>query len=83
MSPASQMIMLAPAPQRVMMMSAGLEVIGSVSQLIGVAAVLVWSVVATFVIVKIAAAITGLRVSEDIETQGLDMPIHGETGYHL
>ena len=54
-----------------------------VSQLIGVAAVLVWSVIATFVIVKIAAAITGLRVSEDIETQGLDMPIHGETGYHL
>ncbi len=54
-----------------------------VSQLIGVVAVLVWSVVATFVIVKIAAAITGLRVSEDIETQGLDTPIHGETGYHL
>ncbi|HSM41381.1 MAG TPA: ammonia channel protein, partial [Afifellaceae bacterium] len=54
-----------------------------VSQLIGVAAVIVWSVVATFVIVKIAAAITGLRVSEDIETQGLDTPIHGETGYNL
>lgn len=54
-----------------------------VSQLIGVVAVLVWSVVATFVIVKIAAAITGLRVSEDIETQGLDTPIHGETGYNL
>jgi Amt family ammonium transporter len=54
-----------------------------VSQLIGVVAVLVWSVVATFAIVKITAAITGLRVSEDIETQGLDTPIHGESGYNL
>jgi ammonia channel protein AmtB len=45
--------------------------------------VLVWSLVATFIIVKIAAGITGLRVSDDDETVGLDTTAHGETGYNL
>jgi Amt family ammonium transporter len=54
-----------------------------VTQAIGVGAVLVWSLVATFIIVKIAAGITGLRVSDDDETIGLDQTAHGETGYNL
>jgi Amt family ammonium transporter len=54
-----------------------------VTQLIGVVAVLVWSLAATFVIVKISAAIAGFRVSEDDETVGLDTTAHGETGYNL
>jgi Amt family ammonium transporter len=54
-----------------------------VTQAIGVGAVLVWSLVATFIIVKIAAGITGLRVSDDDETIGLDTTAHGETGYNL
>ena len=54
-----------------------------ITQLIGVGAVLVWSLAATFVIVKITAAITGLRVSDDQEMQGLDTTAHGETGYNL
>ena len=53
------------------------------TQAIGVGAVLVWSLVATFIIVKIAAGITGLRVSDDDETIGLDQTAHGETGYNL
>ncbi len=54
-----------------------------VTQLTGVVAVLVWSVAVTFVIVKIAAAVTGLRVEEDAEMEGLDTAAHGETGYNL
>ena len=54
-----------------------------ISQLVGVVAVLIWSVIATFVIVKIAEVITGLRVDEDAEMEGLDTSAHGETGYNI
>ncbi len=54
-----------------------------VAQLVGVVAVLIWSVIATFVIVKIAEVITGLRVDEDAEMEGLDTSAHGETGYNI
>ncbi|PAW87755.1 MAG: ammonia channel protein [Pedosphaera sp. Tous-C6FEB] len=47
------------------------------------AIVLVWSVGATLVIAKIVAlACDGLRVSEEVETLGLDLTEHGEEGYH-
>ena len=52
-------------------------------QLIGVFAACIWSAVASFVIVKIAQATTGLRVSEEDEVEGLDFTAHGETGYNL
>jgi ammonium transporter, Amt family len=52
-------------------------------QLTGVVAVLIWSVVASFVIVKVVQAILGLRVSAEIEEQGLDLNIHGERGYNM
>ena len=54
-----------------------------IAQLVGVLAVLIWSVIATFVIVKIAEVITGLRVDEDAEMEGLDTSAHGETGYNI
>ncbi|NND49764.1 MAG: ammonium transporter [Rhizobiales bacterium] len=54
-----------------------------VAQLIGVAAALVWSAVATFVIVKLTQALVGLRVNEEEEVEGLDYTAHGETGYRL
>jgi Amt family ammonium transporter len=47
-------------------------------QLYGVAVTLVWSGVATFVILKVIGALTGLRVSEMDERQGLDVSLHGE-----
>jgi Amt family ammonium transporter len=54
-----------------------------VIQLIGVAVGLVWSVVATLVLIKITQALVGLRVSEEEEVEGLDYTAHGETGYRL
>ena len=54
-----------------------------IAQLVGVVAVLIWSVIATFVIVKIAEVIVGLRVDEDAEMEGLDTSAHGETGYNI
>ena len=52
-------------------------------QLTGLIAVLVWSLVASFILVKIVQATVGLRVSDDEELEGLDVTSHGETGYNL
>lgn len=52
-------------------------------QLIGAVATLVWSAVATVVLVKITQAICGLRVSEETAIEGLDFATHGERGYNL
>ena len=49
----------------------------------GVIAAAVWSVVATFVLVKLVSWTTGLRVDAEQETQGLDFSSHGETAYNL
>ena len=54
-----------------------------VTQGTGVVATVVWSAVATFVIVKVTSAVVGLRVSDDDITQGLDVSAHGESGYSL
>src|SRR5205809_3971089 len=43
---------------------------------------LVLAVVGTAIIGFIVKAIVGLRVSEDVETVGLDLTEHGEEGYH-
>ena len=52
-------------------------------QLVGVAATLAWTVVVSYVIIKVVGAIVGLRVSEDDEAEGLDITVHGERGYNL
>ena len=52
-------------------------------QVTGLVAVLAWSLVASFVLVKIVQATVGLRVSDDEELEGLDVTSHGETGYNL
>jgi ammonium transporter, Amt family len=49
----------------------------------GVIAAAVWSVVATFVLVKLVSWMIGLRVDQEQETQGLDFSSHGETAYNL
>ena len=51
-------------------------------QAIGVAAAALWSVIATYVIAKLAVFTVGLRVDSEVETLGLDFAAHGETGYH-
>ncbi|MCC7381140.1 MAG: ammonium transporter [Deltaproteobacteria bacterium] len=50
-------------------------------QLVGVVAVGAFSAIATFVILKICAVTTGLRVTLDEEKEGLDNTQHGESGY--
>jgi Amt family ammonium transporter len=52
-------------------------------QFTGVAVALIWSAIASFVLVKITQSLVGLRVRQDVETQGLDLTTHGETGYNL
>ncbi len=52
-------------------------------QIVGVLATVVLASVATFVILKITDVITGLRVTEEEEVEGLDLSQHGESGYNL
>ena len=52
-------------------------------QLIGVAVTIAWSAVASYIILKIVDKIVGLRVSEEQETEGLDICSHDEVGYNL
>ncbi len=53
------------------------------NQLVGVSFAWVFALVGTFVILKIVDAITGLRVTEDHEIEGLDITQHGEEAYNL
>lgn len=50
-------------------------------QLIGIGSVFVWSIVASLIIIVIVKALTGLRVEESHEEEGLDISSHGETNY--
>jgi Amt family ammonium transporter len=54
-----------------------------VTQLIGAVATLVWSGVATLVILKLVNLFVPLRVSVEQENEGLDLVLHEERGYSL
>jgi ammonium transporter, Amt family len=51
-------------------------------QVEGILITIVWSAVVAYVAYKIADMITGMRVSEDMEREGLDVSSHGESAYH-
>ncbi|MBU6300387.1 MAG: ammonium transporter [Verrucomicrobia bacterium] len=53
------------------------------NQLKAVALTIGWSVVASLVIGLLVKLVLGLRPSEEVEEQGLDLPEHGEAGYEL
>jgi Amt family ammonium transporter len=53
------------------------------NQLVGVLFAWAFAVVGTFVILKIVDAVTGLRVAEEHEIEGLDITQHGEEAYNL
>jgi Amt family ammonium transporter len=53
------------------------------AQGIGVGATIVYTAVASFIILKVIDALVGLRVDEDSETEGLDVSQHDERGYIL
>ena len=53
------------------------------SQAWGVGVTLVWSAVVAFIAYKAVDLIIGLRVSEEVEREGLDTAEHGERAYHM
>jgi Amt family ammonium transporter len=52
-------------------------------QVIGVLASAVYTGVITYILLKVIDIVIGLRVSEDEETEGLDLNQHNERGYDL
>ena len=52
-------------------------------QLLGIALIFIWTAVLTWIILKIISYITGLRVDDETESQGLDLMSHGERGYNM
>jgi Amt family ammonium transporter len=53
------------------------------TQLIGIAAVGAWSGIVTWILLKLADGVAGLRVAAEEETEGLDTVLHNEKGYNL
>ncbi|MDF3072678.1 MAG: ammonium transporter [Alphaproteobacteria bacterium] len=49
------------------------------TQLYGVAGTIAWCALVTFIILKVVDVIVGLRVPEEVEVEGLDINLHGET----
>jgi len=54
-----------------------------IAQLWGVGTAVVWSGVVAFIAYKIVDIIVGLRVTEEVEREGLDINEHGEKAYHM
>ena len=52
-----------------------------ISQLWGVGTTIVWSGVVSLIAYKLVDMTIGLRVSEDVEREGLDTTLHGERAY--
>lgn len=52
------------------------------SQAWGVGIAIIWSGTVAFIAFKIVDMLIGLRVSEDVEREGLDVCEHGESAYH-
>jgi Amt family ammonium transporter len=65
--------------------SDGIDSIGGqlMVQATGVLATFIYTLVATFIILKFVDMVVGLRVDGDEETQGLDLVLHDERGYDL
>src|SRR5262249_46557122 len=50
-----------------------------INQVEGVAIIFVYDAIVSLIILKVLDAIIGLRVSADVEREGLDLALHGET----
>jgi Amt family ammonium transporter len=48
------------------------------TQFVGTVATIVWCAVISFIILKIVDALVGLRVTKEVEVEGLDINLHGE-----
>ena len=49
------------------------------AQFLGIATVFIYCAIVTFIILKVIDLIIGLRVSPEVEVEGLDINLHGET----
>ena len=49
------------------------------NQCIGVGTVFIYDAVVTLIILKVVDLVIGLRVSTEVERDGLDLALHGET----
>ena len=54
-----------------------------IAQLWGVGTTVIWTCVVAFIAFKLVDLVIGLRVSEEVEREGLDIAEHGETAYHM
>ena len=52
-----------------------------VKQVAGAGVTIVYAFIVSFILLKIVDATVGLRVPEDVEETGLDVSLHGESGY--
>lgn len=52
-------------------------------QFVSVLITVVYCALVTFIILKVLDAVMGLRVTQDQETEGLDIALHDERGYNL
>ncbi|WP_207455931.1 ammonium transporter [Azospirillum sp. SYSU D00513] len=50
-----------------------------VTQIYGIVATIVYSAIGSFILLKVIDVVMGLRVDEDVERDGLDLALHGET----
>ena len=48
------------------------------TQIEGIAATIVYSGIGSFIILKVIDVVIGLRVSKEVEIEGLDINLHGE-----
>ena len=52
-------------------------------QFVGIAATIIYCFIASIIILKVVDGMVGLRVTQDEETEGLDLILHDEAGYNL
>ena len=52
-------------------------------QFVGAGATIVYSGVLTFIIIKVLDSTIGIRVSPEVESEGLDIALHNERGFNL
>ena len=53
------------------------------TQLAGIGATIIYTAIATFLILRVIDVLIGLRVTSDEEIEGLDVVLHDETGYSM
>ena len=53
-----------------------------VTQLLATVTTIIWAAIGTAIAIYIAKAVTGLRVSQEVEYEGLDLGEHGERAYN-